>query len=127
MDISRFGHAIVSLSDRNEVCLWNPLSMQQQRMNDPDCVLNITPEYKFTIDYAEGRHRSIAFALDEKYLLAPSFSRNSLQMISVRIPAPPLKHLCRLAVRQVIPKSADLKQLYLPPRLISYLSYNIFC
>ena len=127
MEISRFGSAIVTLSDKNELCLWNPLSTQHQQMNDPDCFLNITPEHKFNIDYAEGRHRSISFSHDEKYVLVPSFSNSRLQMISMPIPATPLKHLCRLAIRQVIPKSADLRQLQLPPRLISYLSYNIFC
>ena len=127
IDISQFGHAIVSLSDKGQICVWNTLSMQLTT-NQPDCVLNVSPKAELVINNSEGgSNRTIGLILSEKYVLAPDFSNSKAQLFSLGLPAPPLKHLCRLAIRKVVPKSFDLIHLHLPPRLHSYLSYNTFC
>ena len=96
------------------------------RTDEHKCVMNITPEADFFIEPDDSSYRSIAFSLADKYLLAPSLSNSKAQIFSVSLPAPPLKHLCRLAIRKVITNSADLHRLNLPSRLLSYLSYNTF-
>lgn len=127
IDISQFGHAIVSLSDKGQICVWNTLSMQLTT-NQPDCVLNVSPEAELVINNSEGgSNRTIGLIMSEKYVLAPDFSNSKAQLFSLGLPAPPLKHLCRLTIRKVVPKSFDLIHLHLPPRLHSYLSYNTFC
>ena len=127
IDISQFGHAIVSLSDKGQICVWNTLSMQLTT-NQPDCVLNVSPKAELVINNSEGgSNRTIGLIMSEKYVLAPDFSNSKAQLFSLGLPAPPLKHLCRLTIRKVVPKSLDLIHLHLPPRLHSYLSYNTFC
>ena len=98
----------------------------EMRADEAKCALNINPEAEFSIESDDSSYRSIAFSLADKYLLAPSLSNSRAQIFSVCLPAPPLKHLCRLAIRKVINNSADLHRLHLPPRLLSYLSYNTF-
>lgn len=122
LEISRFGHAIVNLSDKGRLCLWNTMSMQL-RMSDPDCILNVTPEEEISFG-DDTSYRSIKLANCERNLFLPTFASSLTQVVSLKIPAPPLKHLCRLVVRQLIPNSTHLGQLQLPKQITDYLSYN---
>lgn len=122
IEISQFGHAIANLSDKGHIYLWNPLSMQL-RMSEPDCVLNTTPEDEIVIE-DDAAYRSIKLAMAEKCLLVPSFSSSKAHVISMKYPAPPLKHLCRLTVRKIVPNTIHLNRLKLPSRLMQYLKYN---
>lgn len=121
-EISRSGHAFLSLSDKGRLCLWNTMSMQL-RMSDPDCILNVTPQEEISLG-DDTNYRSIKLAKCERSLFLPTFDSSLTQVVSLRIPAPPLKHLCRLVVRQLIPNSTQLCKLQLPKQINDYLSYN---
>ena len=98
--------------------------MQAFRMNEPDqCVLNVTPEDMVALE-EDGCYRSINFAMSERSLLVPGFDSSKAHVLSVKVPAPPLKHLCRLVVRNLIPHSTQLHRLQLPSKLANYLAYN---
>lgn len=122
MDISKYGHFIVNLSDKGKLYLWNPLSMQL-RMSEPDCVLNVTPEDEIVIG-EDGTNCSIKLACEEKKLLIPNFCSAKCQTASIRAPAPSLMHLCRLVIRGRISETPKLHQLKLPSRLERYLTYQ---
>merc|ERR1712029_881547 len=98
----------------------------QQTINEPSSILNVVPEAELMADSKGGSLRSIGLIMSDKYVIAPDFTNSKAQLFSVGLPTPPLKHLCRLTLRKVVPRSLDLHQLQLPPRLLSYLSYNTF-
>lgn len=89
--------------------------------------INCSPEEELQEEYSDNlTFQNCSLAFGDRYILASNFSSNNVRSISLVLPVPTLKHLCRLTIRRVVPESPKLQTLKLPPRMQNYLNYDLW-
>jgi len=125
-DLNRFGNALISLSDKGHLTIWNPMS-RNIFIDEDEQQINCSPEEELQEEYSDNlTFQNCSLAFGDRYILASNFSSNNVRSISLVLPVPTLKHLCRLTIRRVVPESPKLQTLKLPPRMQNYLNYDLW-
>ena len=115
-----------SFIDKGHLTIWNPLS-RNIFIDEDELQINCSPEEELQEEYSDNlTFQNCSLAFGDRYILASNFSSNNVRSISLVLPVPTLKHLCRLTVRRVVPESPKLQTLKLPPRMQNYLNYDLW-
>ena len=125
-EVNKFGNAIVSLTDKGQLSIWNPMN-KRLFYDEKDQIVNSSPEEELNFS-DEASFQSCCFTQGDRFILASNFTADCTRSIAIYTTVPNLRHLCRLIIRKNIPESRKLSKLSskIPPRILKFLSYDIW-